>query len=265
MPHLHLDELVQHYLDDFCICFGARIAVYDEAGSEMASGLGRRLCAYCTQRRIDSAFEARCHAADARARLAAQSAPGAISYRCHGGMTEAIRCLKIAGRTAGWVMIGQFRTMAAPLDLPLAYRQAFDAAPFHAPETVRSMLSIFDKLVDHLLVTHRVSLLDELLVERARRYIADNLVRPLQLAAAARVLGVSVSTLCHKFRAETGESFAAMHRRLRLERGIALLAAGTHRTVKEAAAAAGFADPLHFSRAVKRLSGRAPSLFVPSD
>ena len=255
MARLFLDSLVQQYLDDFCACFGTRIAVYDGQGTELASGLGGRACAYCTLRRKDPAFEALCLASDRRGRTESAKIPGTLAYRCHGGMTEAIRCLELDGNTAGWVMIGQFRTQDPPPELSESLQRAFRRAPRR--ERLAPMLSIFDKLVDHMLATHRLRLLEELFVERARRYSAERLDRPIRIEQAAKDLGVSVSGLCHRFKAETGESFIAYHRRHRLEEGIDLLEQGA--PVKEAALAVGFADPLHFSRAVKALRGVPPS------
>jgi AraC-like DNA-binding protein len=152
-------------------------------------------------------------------------------------------------------MIGQFRTQDPPPERSESLQRAFRRAPRR--ERLAPMLSIFDKLVDHMLATHKLRLLEELFVERARRYAAERVDRQISIERAAKDLGVSVSGLCHRFKAETGESFIAYHRRHRLEAGIDLLEQGA--PVKEASSAVGFADPLHFSRAVKAMRGVPPS------
>lgn len=262
MARLLLDDLVQEYLDDFCSCFGARIGVYDEIMNELASGLGLPLCAYCVSRRQDPSFDTRCRESDTRARELSRGQSGAYAYVCHGGMTEAMRCLRVDGIGIGWVMLGQFRTGPSPEDVPEDMQAAFLAAPYCAPDLLKPMLSIFDKLVDHMLSTHRVRLMEELFVERARHYIVARLDKPIDLGEAAKDLGVSVSSLCHRFKEETGETFSAMHRRLRLDRAINLMKSGVCVSVKQAAVEAGYPDPLYFSRAVKDYAGVSPSSFL---
>lgn len=80
---------------------------------------------------------------------------------------------------------------------------------------------------------------------------------PTDLAALARSLGVSPSSLSHRFRAEAGEPVMARLRRLRVERALAMLPQG-HR-LDEVAQACGFCDRFHLAKAVRRATGRPPS------
>ena len=95
------------------------------------------------------------------------------------------------------------------------------------------------------------------LVRRATEFVRANTGRALALADVANAVHVSPNYLTSLFRAETGtplgrfvlaERIALAQRRLR--------SAGA--TVKSVAAELGFADPFTFSRAFKRVTGRAP-------
>ncbi len=74
----------------------------------------------------------------------------------------------------------------------------------------------------------------------------------------AGTLALSPRQLRRKLRAVSGDTPADRIRRARVEAGAALIAAGTH-SVKEAAAAAGYADAEGFRRAFVAVRGVQPS------
>ncbi len=76
--------------------------------------------------------------------------------------------------------------------------------------------------------------------------------------ALAETLALSPRQLRRKLRAVSGDTPADRIRRARVAAGAALLAAGTH-SVKEAAAAAGYADAEGFRRAFVAVRGTQPS------
>lgn len=93
-------------------------------------------------------------------------------------------------------------------------------------------------------------------VGEVERWLPDS---SLTVRSASRRLGVSPRTLHAAFGA-SGDTFAALVRRRRLERAAALLAdAGNRSTVTEIAASVGFDGPASFSRAFRREFGTTPS------
>jgi transcriptional regulator GlxA family with amidase domain len=89
-------------------------------------------------------------------------------------------------------------------------------------------------------------------------HVERHLDGDLGVAAVCRWFAISPRTL-HGLFADSGESFAATVRRLRLERCAALLAdPTTTSSVTAIAAAHGFDDPTSFSRAFRRRFGVAP-------
>jgi AraC family transcriptional regulator of arabinose operon len=90
------------------------------------------------------------------------------------------------------------------------------------------------------------------------RTIGETPRRSLSIAAAARLAGYSASHFRARFRAATGQSFAAwqQHRRLR---HAALLLDTTGDGIAAIAAQSGYNDPFYFSRHFRALHGCSPS------
>lgn len=92
------------------------------------------------------------------------------------------------------------------------------------------------------------------------RRVLDHLERryrdPVTVPGIARELGMSVSTLAHRFREETGETVVQALRRIRLEQSRPHLLRGM--SVKEVAAAVGFSSPFYFSKVFRDRYGAPP-------
>jgi AraC family transcriptional regulator len=87
------------------------------------------------------------------------------------------------------------------------------------------------------------------MIDYARQNLFDNVTLP----AAAGHVGLSPSRARHLFVAQTGLPYKTYVLWLRIERAVALYAAGSSLT--EAAHEAGFADSAHFSRTFRRTFG----------
>lgn len=88
-------------------------------------------------------------------------------------------------------------------------------------------------------------------IARAVQAIAGDLARRHSVPSLARVAGLSGSRFSHRFKEETGESVIGYINRLRMREAARLLEAD-EMSVKEVAAAVGFASPFHFSRQFKK-------------
>ncbi len=78
------------------------------------------------------------------------------------------------------------------------------------------------------------------------------------IAELARISGMSVHAFAYAFKEETGATFVAYRRRLRVERAKELLRQ-TARSAREIGLAVGFSDYGHFSRVFTRYAGMSPA------
>jgi transcriptional regulator GlxA family with amidase domain len=89
---------------------------------------------------------------------------------------------------------------------------------------------------------------------------ALHLARPIALADLARHLHVSVSSISHRFHAETGETPMNRLMHLRLNQARAMLLSG--QKLRAIVEATGFSDMAHLSRTFKRFEGVSPRAYL---
>ncbi|MFH1970657.1 MAG: AraC family transcriptional regulator [Verrucomicrobiota bacterium] len=96
--------------------------------------------------------------------------------------------------------------------------------------------------------------------ESVQNYLRAQCARPIHLNEIARHFNVSLSTLCHRYRAETGEAPIATLIHLRIQQARNLLMKGQR--LKTIADSLGFSDVYHLSKMFKRVEGRSPRQFM---
>jgi AraC-like DNA-binding protein len=116
-------------------------------------------------------------------------------------------------------------------------------------------------LVEALLERMRRARARSDLAEQVRGIVREDLEASWDVARLARAAGISESALAHRFPGETGLTPARFVRELRCEAAAAMLATGL--TVAETSARCGFANPYHFSRCFKQVTGAPPSSVRP--
>ena len=99
------------------------------------------------------------------------------------------------------------------------------------------------------------------LATRVRALVIDAPARDWRVEQLSRRLGVSPSSLAHRFRMETGSTPAAFVRKVRCEVARNLLEAGWN--VSQTAERLGFQNPYHFSRVFKSVEHVPPSEIGP--
>lgn len=102
---------------------------------------------------------------------------------------------------------------------------------------------------------------DTTLLHRIDREALRDLRHPPVLDALAERLGMSVSTLCHRFKAESGMTVMARLRWLRVREARRLLAQ-PGATVKEVAWHLGYSSPFHLSQQFHAISGMTAADFL---
>jgi AraC-like DNA-binding protein len=164
-----------------------------------------------------------------------------------------------APQAARWVV---FRDPALRAALGTAHRAlageppglAVDAAVLHAVEALRP----------HLRPGPRAPRTrpEHAAVRRARTYLEERWAQPVRLAELAAHAGLSRFELARTFRAQVGLPPHAFQLDLRIARARTLLARGEPPAT--VAAACGFCDQAHLTRAFKRAVGVAPGRYARS-
>ena len=98
------------------------------------------------------------------------------------------------------------------------------------------------------------------LVRAVDRFLRDGLAEKITLAQIARHTHVSVSTLSHRYRKETGSTPMQALTRLRIAHARALLLRGL--PLKAVAQRLGFTDAFHLSKTFKTVEGVSPREFL---
>lgn len=140
------------------------------------------------------------------------------------------------------------------------FQRILSAAFLSRPSSTRVIealgMALFAEFLDAARQTHGLEHSDEC-VQRALRVMEDHFGEEDCLAVARGAAGCSVNTLIYKFRRQTGLSPARYLWKLRVEKGMAMLAE-TGLTVAEIAYRCGFKNPFHFSRLVRQHHGCSP-------
>jgi AraC-like DNA-binding protein len=95
-------------------------------------------------------------------------------------------------------------------------------------------------------------------VERAARFMKDNLRRSLTLEELAAAAGLSITHFNRLFKAATGFTPITYFTHLKIMHASRLLDATEHK-IAAIAAELGFEDPYTFSRVFKRVTGKSPA------
>jgi AraC-like DNA-binding protein len=98
------------------------------------------------------------------------------------------------------------------------------------------------------------------LAEAVHAHLRKRLTDKVTLSGIAQALSLSVSTLCHRYRQETGRSPMQSLLRLRIEQAQPLLQKGY--PLKQIADQLGFSDAFHLSKTFKRFVGQSPRDFL---
>jgi AraC-like DNA-binding protein len=150
----------------------------------------------------------------------------------------------------------------ACVELAEAHRDADEAPVRSSTRRAALKLRLLEAIIDGEAPNERaVALLaNAQRLAPALAWIDEHLAQPTSREALARIAGLSPSRFHELFLAVMRESPMAYLQRRRVQRAQQLLVGGGP-SVGEVAAAVGFADPFHFSRVFKRVTGQSPNRY----
>ena len=271
--HYTISSKVSEIFDLYTQLHDIRISLFSPDGELVyPDRIGRPNCRHCIMLRQTLGLDARCRELDRKMMQASLERRGMVTYTCHAGMREATEPIFVGEELVGYVMLGQFRSEAAPEQSPyeaLWEKQQGNAELQHEYEKtavfpedkIETLLSMFRHLMEFImesrLILHKDYDLLESVIEQIHAHPESNFV----LGDAARMVGRSPSTVTRMFKRVTGRSFKQYQMDRRMVQSAVMIRNMPNRPMGEIAAAMGYDDPLYFSRVFKRYHGCSPTAY----
>jgi AraC-like DNA-binding protein len=269
--HHTIHHKVAEIFDLYTELHGVRISLFGPEGRLLyPDAVGRPNCRHCSMLRDTMGLDSLCRKLDRKMMRSAYDQKKMITYTCHSGMREATAPLIIDQELVGYVMIGQFRSEAAPKIAPYAkqwraeqgndeLQKEFSKTPVFPEEKIDTLLTMFRHLLEFIISGQLIHHKDYDLVQPVIDHIQAHPQTSLSLSEAARMSGRSPSTVSRLFKKITGRSFKQYQIWFRLNRASRMLELMPNRPVAEIAQECGFDDPLYFSRTFRKHFGYSPS------
>lgn len=271
--HYTISKKVSDIFDLYTELHGVRISLFSPDGRLLyPDAVGRPNCMHCIMLRDTMEMDEMCRLLDRKMMHSALEENRMITYTCHAGMREATAPLMVENELAGFVMIGQFRSEAAPETSPYAgswnvlqqndeLQEEYEKTPIFPEHKIEILLSMFRHLLELIIGGQMIFHKDFDLLDPVIEFIRENPGQELSLREAAKMVGRSPSTVSRVFKKLTGHSFKQYQRNYRMELAATLLETKPNRPISEIARDVGCDDPLYFSRIFRSHHGLAPSHF----
>ena len=248
-----------------------RISIFNPNGKLIyPDKVGRPNCEHCTMLRETLDMDSKCRELDHEMMREAFNQQDMITYTCHAGMREATAPVMVDGELVGYVMLGQFRSEAAPVESPYAeewrasqgnaeLQKAYEQTAVFPERKIETLLAMFRHLLELIVGGHLIQHKDYDLVQPVIERMLESPAEEISLEAAAGLVGRSPSTVSRLFRKVTGLSFKQYQVRQRLDHAAHQLRTMKNRPVSEIAKTVGYDDALYFSRAFRKHFNCSPT------
>ena len=259
---LLLSNDVCRLLDSFASAMKIQVVFYSKSGEILRRGRSFGNSPYCDAMQKQFFGSKKCIELDENMMKRSLESGEVFSYTCHAGLNELIAPVQIFGKTAGFIMFGQFRTTATAPEFTKNHpeiQKSFYALPFFAPEDIGSLEDMAKVLLAYIADKELISSPENFRYQKLLYFIEKHLDKKLSLHQAAKYLNVSDSGLSHFLRKEHNTSFKELLISKKLDAVEKLLHSDSTVTVAEAARQAGFEDPHYFSRIYRKKRGFPPS------
>ena len=248
---------------------GFRLSLHDATAREIAA-YPEGPSPFCAAVHGPCGLHRACLESDAAAFARARSEGKIYVYRCHMGLYEAISPIYQDGVLLGFLMMGQVlgdgggereHVAEGLVRLGGLSEAAARAACEDIPVCSRTMLEAFGRIMSacagYLAFSNLLRANGESPAEAARAYIENHYGEHLTIDTLCRRFHCCRATMTATYKKRYGETVTESLSRIRLAHAREMIAGG--RSVTEAAAACGFADPSYFSKCFRRAFGFSPS------
>ena len=261
-------------LRDFYEISRIRITVFDERMNELVS-YPAEVASYCQVIRNTPAGLEACLDCDRRACRQAASKQGTYVYRCHAGLTEAVRPLRVGGVLAGYLLFGhvfsypdreagwqtiQQRCASLPVDREKLREAVFQAEPVEE-SYIRSAARILHAVASCLILEQMAVLREDDPAVRLDAYVNAHYTEELTGERLCTDLGICRTQL-YKLSGQLYGCGVAEHiRALRMALAKKLLTQREDLTLAQIAESSGYSDYNYFISVFSRETGCSPGIF----
>lgn len=262
---LLIDEEVQRYLDYYIECFDIRIALFDSSGRSLRAGKQRDNCEFCCKFRGREKYDRLCLSLDSTMRKRVLTTQKTEFYRCHAGLWEAVRAIKVEGILMGYAMVGQIKIdeemnfMESDHPLREELKSIYLKIPLQDKNKMPAMIGLFDALVEFMVQKNFMKVRTDIFAGKILGFIEDNLNQPLSLRQGAAFMNMTPQALAHSIRRHGLEPFTTLMQKRKISEAQNRLNKDPQLSIKELSHALGFKDQYYFSRVFKKYCGKSPS------
>jgi AraC-like DNA-binding protein len=176
--------------------------------------------------------------------------PGVSAAADRSATSKSCSTTSAPDRTASWAS----RLRKAYFNTPVVNAERFEA--------IVQLLTVFSKYLADFIDQHAMAVSEQepLAVGNAKRYVQENVDKPIALAQVVEHVGLSRFYFCKMFKKATGMTMTEYVTRLRLEKAKTLLGDPTLR-ISEVVYASGFGSIPRFNSVFKMHMGMAPTAY----
>ncbi|MDH5398078.1 MAG: PocR ligand-binding domain-containing protein [Cyclobacteriaceae bacterium] len=218
---------------------------------------------------VQKELKHRCIACDRDKFREARERREPLLYQCYNGLYEMFSPLFIENHLVGYLHFGQvraeddFERMAVDFNLQehselSTLEEKYNAMKVIPKEKLILISALFQKFSELILKNKFIELRKAWPEHYLKKYIEENLSRPITVQSAALFINRSPSYVTHKFRKIYGESFHRFLRKARIQKAKKALMG---HSIDETYAVCGFKNRYHFSKVFKQVTGMTPKKF----
>jgi ligand-binding sensor protein/AraC-like DNA-binding protein len=264
IEHEEIKELMDLSSNLFNIRTAFVYAIDDEQYTTEIAGNNGDYQNYCSI--IQKEFKHRCISCDREKFLEAKKTRKPILYRCDNGLYEMFLPLFIEDTLTGFLHFGQVR---AECDFNVIIEEcslhehsklkelqkSYESMVFIEKEKLVLISELFGKFADIILKNKLIKLKRVKPEYYLRKYVQENLDKPISIESAAEFIGRSPSFVTHKFKSIYGKTFHEYLSHQRIELSKELL---KKYPISEIFQTCGFNNRYHFSKVFKKVVGKTP-------
>lgn len=222
---------------------------------------------YC--RLIQKEFKEKCILCDRDKFKEANNSKKPLLYQCYNGLYEMYLPLSIENSIVGYLHFGQVRSDEDFKSIAEKYQLNQHSEFFELERSYNSM-NIIEKeklvLISELFIKFSDIILKNKLIELKiskpeyylKKYVLENLDKPIDVVSAAEFIGRSPSFVTHKFKEIYSTTFHEYLYQVRVDQSKRLL---RKYSIAETFQMCGFNNRYHFSKVFKKIEGITPHEF----